>query len=293
MLTPVGTGNHSGGARAEIQSCGFLVVLGQDWRVQHVSDNIADHFADCGERMVGQPLAEFFGSAAVHSLRNQLALMRDPEGSARLYSLVFAGVPKPFDVAVHFHDGRIILEALPAAQLEAGDPAGTVRQLAQRLDNCETVTDLLQRGAHCLRALTGYDSVTLFRFDAEGRGSRIAEEARDPAPAAVRCPPPELRLLADLARSRSLLEPPAPRRLIERALLRLWGEDEPTPADPAEAASCLALPLVSAGSPWGMAVCLNRTARQPTLERIAAAELFADILAMRAELCNLRAGIRS
>ena len=278
---------------AEIQACGFLVVLGQDWRVQHVSDNIADHFADCGARMVGQPLAEFFGSAAVHSLRNQLALMRDPEGSARLYSLVFAGVPKPFDVAVHFHDGRIILEALPASHLEAGDPAGTVRQLAQRLDNCETVTDLLQRGAHCLRALTGYDSVTLFRFDAEGRGSRIAEEARGASLAAVRCPPPELRLLADLARSRSLLEPPAPRRLIERALLRLWGEDEPTPADPAEAASCLALPLVSAGSPWGMAVCLNRTARQPTLERIAAAELFADILAMRAELYDLRAGIRS
>lgn len=277
---------------AEIQACGFLVVLGQDWRVAHVSDNIADHFADCGARMVGQPLAEFFGAAAVHSLRNQLALMRDPQGSARLFSLFFAGVPKPFDVAVHFHDGRIILEALPAAH-EAGDPAGTVRQLAQRLDGCETVIDLLQRGAHCLRALTGYDSVTLFRFDAEGRGTPIAEDARDATLAAVRCPPPELRLLADSARGRSLLEPPAPRRLIERALLRLWAEDEPTPADPAEAAACLALPLVSAGIPWGMAVCLNRTARQPTLGRIAAAELFADILAMRAELCDLRAGNRS
>ena len=42
-----------------------------------------------------------------------------------------------------------------------------------------------------------------------------------------------------------------------------------------------------------MAVCLNRAARQPKLERIAAAELFADILAMRAELCDLRAGIGS
>src|SRR6187399_2966078 len=74
-------------ARAEIQPCGFLAVLGQDWRVRHVSANIADHFADCGPRMIGQPLAEFFGGSAVHSLRNQLALMRDPEGTARLFSL--------------------------------------------------------------------------------------------------------------------------------------------------------------------------------------------------------------
>lgn len=271
---------------AEIQACGFLVVLGQDWRVAHVSDNIADHFADCGPRMVGQALDEFFGGAAVHSLRNQLALLRDPDGSARLFSLYLAGVPKPFDVAVHIHDGRIILEAFPASHGEAGDPAGIVRQLALRLDGCGDVTGLLQRGAHCLRALTGFDSVTLFRFDAEGRGARIAEDARGAALAAVHCPPPELRLLADSARGHCRLEPSAPRRLIERALLRVWDDDQ----GPADAAACLTLPLVSAGSPWGIAVCLNRTARQPALGRIAAAELFADILAMRAELCELRAG---
>lgn len=270
---------------AEIQGCGFLVVLGQDWRVVHVSDNIAEHFADCGPRMVGQALDEFFGGSAVHSIRNQLALLRDPDGSARLFSLYLAGVPKPFDVAVHIHDGRIILEAFPASHGEAGDPAGTVRQLALRLDGCDNLTDLLQRGAHCLRALTGFDSVTLFRFDAEGRGARIAEDARGAALAPAHCPPPELRLLADSARGHCRLEPPAPRRLIERALLRAWDESEPGTA---EVAACLTLPLVSAGSPWGMAVCLNRTARQPALGRIAAAELFADILALRAELCQLR-----
>lgn len=290
MLTPVGTGNHSSGARAEIQPCGFLVVLGQDWRVAHVSDNIGDHFADCGARMVGQPLAEHFGAAAVHSLRNQLALMRDPQGSARLFSLFLAGVPKPFDVALHFHAGLILLEALPAARVEAGDPAGTVRQLAQRLDGCETVTDLLQRGAHCLRALTGYDSVTLFRLDAAGRGARIAEDARgEPVPAPF-CPAADLRILADAARGHTSLDPPAPPGLVERALLRPWPAGEADSAVPGEAAACLALPLVSAGTPWGVALCLNRAARQPTLERIAAAELFADLLAMRAELCALRAG---
>ena len=84
------------------------------------------------------------------------------------------------------------------------------------------------------------------------------------------------------------LEPGAPPSLIERALLRAWSEAEPCSADPREAAACLCVPLVSAGIPWGVAACLNRAARAPTLDRIAAADLFADLLAMRAELLELR-----
>jgi light-regulated signal transduction histidine kinase (bacteriophytochrome) len=282
MSTPSSHGS-SEQARAEIQSCGFLIVLGQDWRVRHVSANIADHFADCGQRMIGQPLAEFFGASAVHSLRNQLALMRDPEGYARLFSLFFASVPKPFDVAMHFKDGQIVLEALHSAHVEAGDPAGTVRQLAAQLDGCETVTDLLQLACHLLRAMLGFDSVTIFRLDADGRASRVAEDARGDAVTAVRCPPPEVRILADAARGAHALEPDAPASLLKRALLRAWVSD-----DHLGAAASICIPLVSAGIPWGVAACLNRAARQPTLDRIAAAELFGDLLAMRAELLELR-----
>ena len=275
--------------RAEIQPCGFLVVLGQDWRVRHVSANIADHFADCGPRMIGQPLAEYFGGSAVHSLRNQLALMRDPQGSARLFSLFFASVPKPFDVSMHFKDGAIVLEALPSAHVEAGDPAGMARQLAASLDACETVTDLVQRAAHLLRAVSGFDSVTIFRLDQDGNGERIAEEARGSPIAALHCPRPEVRIVADAARSGIPLEPDAPHTLLDHALLRAAGGEQPC-ASPKDAAASICIPLISAGIPWGVAVCLNRSARQPTLDRIAAAELFGDFLAMRAELCEARAG---
>jgi light-regulated signal transduction histidine kinase (bacteriophytochrome) len=265
-------------------------VLGQDWRVRHVSANIADHFADCGPRMVGQPLAEFFGGSAVHSLRNQLALMRDPQGTARLFSLFFASVPKPFDVSMHFKDGMIIMEALPSAHVEAGDPAGTVRQLASQLDACETVTDLVQRGSHLLRAVTGFDSVTIFRLDEDGHGTRIAEEGRGKPIAAGPCPPPLTRIVADATRAGTPLEPDAPPSLLEQALLRAIDGGEHHSAEPKAAAASLCVPLVSAGIPWGVAVCLNRGPRQPTLDRIAAAELFGDFLAMRAELCEARAG---
>jgi two-component system, chemotaxis family, sensor kinase Cph1 len=288
MLTIVGTGK-TGGTRAEIQPCGFMVVLDPDWRVAHVSANLADHFADCGPFMIGQPLSEFFGAAAVHSLRNQLALLRDPQGSARLFSLYFASVPKPFDVALHVQDGKIVLEALPSAHGEARDSIGMVRQLAASLDACATAADVAQRGAHLLRALVGFDSVTLFRLDAQGRPTRMAENVRGAAASAVHCPPPRTRIQGNAASNGALLEPPAPRSLVERALLRAWAEDEPGPADPHRAAASLTVPLMSADKLWGVAVCLNRGPRQPTLDRIAAAELLGDLLAMRAELCELRA----
>src|SRR5688572_25077574 len=97
MKQRVGVGDISGNVLAGVQPCGFAVVLAEDWRVTSVSANIADAFADSGPLMTGQPLADHFGAAAVHSLRNQLALMRDSSGTARLFSLVFPGVRKRFD----------------------------------------------------------------------------------------------------------------------------------------------------------------------------------------------------
>jgi light-regulated signal transduction histidine kinase (bacteriophytochrome) len=189
---------------------------------------------------------------------------------------------------MHFKDGQIVLEAFHSAHVEAGDPAGTVRQLAAQLDGCETVTELLQRACHMLRAMLGFDSVTIFRLDADGRGARIAEDSRGNMTTAVHCPPPEFRFLADAAGSAISVEPDAAAALLDRALLRAWSDAEPCADNPEDAAASICIPLVSAGMPWGVAVCLNRAARRPTLDRIAAADLIGDLLAMRAELLELR-----
>jgi hypothetical protein len=281
----MGAGNSSGKAIAEVQPCGFVVVLGEDWRVASVSASIADHFADCAPFMVGQPLAEQFGAAAVHSLRNQLALMRDAAGTARLFSLFFASVPKPFDVAMHVTAGKVVLEALPSAHLEAGDPSGTVRQLAAMLDGCASANDVLERGARLMRALTGFDAVTIFRA-----GQFAAHDARgDLGPAEI-CPPARLRLVADVAVAPSRFEPECDAELLDRALLRCLDDAELNAMRSDGANALLVVPLRSAGRDYGVAVGRNRAGRRPALDRIAAAELFADMLAMRAELCELRAG---
>lgn len=281
----MGAGNLGGSAIAEVQPCGFAVVLAEDWRVTGVSASIADHFADCGRFMVGQPLAEHFGAAAVHSLRNQLALLRDPSGTARLFSLFLASVPKPFDVAMHLAGTSILLEVLPSAHVEAGDPSGTVRQLAAQLDGCATVAELLERGARVMRALTGYDSVTIFRDSRQ-----VAHDSRGDLAPPPKCHASGLRLVADAAAGPSPMEPACEAALLDRALLRCPDAAERDSIRGDGARAMLAVPLRSAGRDFGMAVARNRNARRPALDRIAAAELFAEMLAMRAELCELRAG---
>lgn len=285
MKRSVGAGNISGNVIAGVQPCGFAVVLAEDWRVTSVSANIADVFTDCGRFMTGQPLADRFGAAAVHSLRNQLALMRDSSGTARLFSLVFAGVPKRFDVAMHLVDSKIVLEMLPSAHVEAGDPAGTVRQLAAQLDSCASPAAMLERGARLMRALTGFEAVTIFRS-----GQPVAHDARGDLPPAGHCPPMALRLVADAAGARVAMEPECEAGLLDRAVLRCPGDAEREAILRDGANAFLAVPLRSAGHDWGMAVCRDRSARRPALDRIAAVELFADMLAMQAELCEFRAG---
>ena len=279
----MGTGNSSGKAIAEVQPCGFAVVLAEDWRVTNVSASISEHFVGNAAAMVGQPLADHFGASTVHALRNQLALMRDTDGSARMFSLVFAGVPKSFDVAMHLSGGKIILEAVPSAHPEAGDPAGTVRQLASRLDGCTSADDVMQRGARLMRALTGFESVTLFR------GTQpVAHDARGNLGPLAQCPSPGLRLVANAGADHSPLDPDCDASLLDRAILRCPGDAERDPMQADGVSAMLAVPMRCAGGHWGMAVGRNRGAHRPAFERIAAAELFAEMLAMRAELCELR-----
>jgi light-regulated signal transduction histidine kinase (bacteriophytochrome) len=273
---------------AEIQSAGFVIALDQDWRIKHVSENIGDHFADFGGRMAGQPLADFFGASAVHALRNQLAILRGRGGYARLFSLFFAGVPKPFDVALHQAEGTILLEALPAAHLEVGDPVGTVRTLSAKLGRHTDLPALLADGAHQLRALTGFDRVILFRRSHDGI-KQVAEDSRVSAPPAIPSRLEEsLRIICDSAASSVTLDPPADAGLLKGCILCGCSADEREAAKGNGAAASLMVPIRSGEVLWGAALCLNRLPRRPMLDRLAAAELFAEVLAMRIEICELK-----
>jgi len=178
---------------------------------------------------------------------------------------------------------------LPAAHLEVGDPVGTVRALSAKLGRHAELPALLADGAHQLRALTGFDRVILFRRNHDGI-EQVAEDFRVSAPpAAIPSRLEEsLRIICDSAASSVTLDPPADAGLLKGCILCGCSADEREAAKGNGAAASLMVPIRSGDVLWGAALCLNRLPRRPMLDRLAAAELFAELLAMRIEICELK-----
>ena len=275
------------GPLARIQPHGFLIGLTPDWRIMRASANIGDHLTNAKASPIGRPLADILGSAAVHTLRNRMALLRNPKGSARQFALHTTGTTRPIDVVMHVVGDETIVEAQASTGQESGDPIGLVRELACRLDGQDKLDSMLQEGARQLRALTGFDSVSLYRWNVAGTADLAAHCARgdlDPGPL------PEtgrLRLIVDASASGIAVDPEPNASVLDRCLLQMPGAADCDAMG--TAASLVRLPLKAIGAEWGVAVCLNALPRQFGLERFAAAELFSDLLALRIALLEQRA----
>lgn len=267
---------------ARIQPHGFRIGLSPDWRIVSASANIGEFLSNFWPVPFGQDIALLLGDAAVHTLRNRLSLLRDPHGSARTFALQVNRATRPIDVAMHMVGSDVIIEGQYAIRQESGDPIGLVRALASRLDGKQTREALLAEGARQLRALTGFDGVTIFRWVNGGVAELAAHCARGDVAAAPTPVASTLRLIVDARLGGIAIDPnptsvPSGRSLLGTA----------TAADRdamGNAVSLVRIPLIAGGVTWGVTVCLNHTARQVGLERLASAELFGDLLALRIAL---------
>jgi len=275
-----------------IQSSGFALVLDHDWMVRRVSANI-DRFltavapADC----LGRPLADVLGGDAVHSLRNRIALMRPPSVSTRLFACHAGSGNQLFDFIVRDTPAHVLIEGRPAAPAEHGDSAEVVRALIARLNSTGAAAKLLGEAALQLRAMTGYDRVACYGFGGDDPGMLVAQSARNMGPAPERLPDwfrPATRLLIDGDPLAVSLVPEANSGATVEALFgavtsrrRSWLE-----ARGALAAMAVSLPL--GGERWGTIVCDHPSARRVTVDRQAAFELYADMLALKVEIAELR-----
>ena len=276
------------GHPALIQPHGFLLGVTPDWRVSRVSANIGDFLAIKGPSPLGQLLADVLGDEAVHTLRNCLSLLRDADGSARVFALHASGTIRPIDVHMHMVGSDIMIEAQPATGHEGGDQIGLVRALAARLDGLDRIDNLLGEGARQLRALSGFANISLYRWTDAG-AKLAAHSARGdlaPAPAPTRG---ALRQIVDAGAPGVAIEQDGHSRPLDRGLLLATGPDDR--AAMGNSPSLVRLPLDGGGTNWGVAVCLNASPRHLGLERLAAAELFSDLLALRIALLEARGRI--
>ena len=264
-----------------VQAGSWLLELSLDWIVLRASENIHHLLHESHVTLIEEPLGRFVHAQALHDLRNLFSRLSGTTGIARAYGIRLTDELALVDVAFHLSDGRVILEAVPSTGsfgASFGSVGGLVAGLAGNRGQA-----LLDNGARRMRALTGYDRVTL------SCGGRRAESSRGLFDAGT--VPDDLPMIVSDAEEHDV--PLFPRDSDETscgdALMRGF---DPAARDALEAAggrACLRVPFVAEGY-TGEFRCDSRTARNPCFELHAAAELFAQLFAMQLKIDQLGNG---
>jgi light-regulated signal transduction histidine kinase (bacteriophytochrome) len=271
------TAEARGDVGVRIQPSGYLLELSLDWIVLRASENIHHLLRQSHVTLIDEPLGKFVQSQALHDLRNLFSRLSGTTGIGRAYAIRLTDEHELVDVAFQQSDGRVLLEAVPSTG-NFGECFGTVGGLIAGLSNARGQA-LLDGGARHMRALTGYDRVTLVCGDARAESSRGAFAA--PASMADNLP----AIVCDVdGLGVSLFPRQSGDTSAGDALLRSEGAQMLK----AEGVSASLRAPFSADGISGEFRCDCRTPRPPSFELHAAAELFAQIFGMRLEIDRLK-----
>jgi len=265
-----------------IQAGAYLLELSLDWIVLRASENIHKLLGESHVTVVDEPLGRFVHAQALHDLRNLFSRLSATTGIARAYGIRLTDDPDLVDVSFQLSEGRVLLEAVPSPGI-FGECFGGVSGLIAGLAGVHGQA-LLDNGARRMRALTGYDRITLACGDGRAESSRGAfsqpASFGDAFPAMIcdtEATPVSIfpRDDRDSSAADALLRSCDP-QLVEK--LRKDG-----------IRACLRVPFSGDGTD-GEFRCESRRPRAPSFEMHAAAELFAQLFAMRLEIDRLKSG---
>ena len=265
---------------ASIQSGSYLLELSLDWIVLRASENIHHLLGESHVTLVDEPLGRFVHAQALHDLRNLFSRLSATTGIGRAYAVRLTDEPDLADIAFQLAGGRVLLQAAPSAG-SFGEHFGSVGGLVGGLSDNRGQA-LLDGGARRMRALTGYDRVTAICGDQRAESSRGSFVA--PTDMAADLP----AIIADTERATVHLFPrDAGDSSAEAALM---ASPDPAALDALRKSgvrSTIRIPFDCDGLD-GEFRCDNRTPRDPNFELHAAAELFAQLFAMRLRIDGLR-----
>ena len=265
-----------------IQPGGYLLELSLDWLVLRASQNVHELLDRSHVTLVGEPLGESVHAQALHDLRNLFSRLSGTTGIARAYRVRLTDETDVHDIAFQVSDGRVILEAVPSPGTSFGEAFGTVGGLIAGLANSHGQA-LLDGGARRMRALTGYDRVTLVWKDKRAESSRGSFAA--PCNFSLDCP----AIFTDSANEAVAIFPRRPAETsVHAALMRSPDREALDQLRGQGIHASLRVKFESDGEA-GEFRCDCRTPREPNLEVHAAAELFAQFFALRLDVDGLKA----
>lgn len=284
-----------------IQPFGFLVAMSPDWLISRISENIEIFTGLAPADLLGRPLNSLVSEEAEHRLRNLATHLRGADAIERAFNVALLTEGTLFDVAIHWSGDSLIVEAEPAAA-GTDDAAMLVQSMVARLDHAGVMNEFLREGARQIRALTGFDRVMVYRFDALGSGEVVAETVKSglasymglnypasdiPAQARALYLRNVFRVIADvnaaavpitpvldmrgepLDQSMSVLRAVSP---IHLEYLRNMGVQ-----------ASLSISIIVEGKLWGLFACHHDAPRLPSFAMRSAAELFGRMFAMMLE----------
>jgi len=270
-----------------IQSCGYYLELSPDWIVERASENVHHLVGESHVTLIDEPLGKFIHAQPLHDMRNLFSRLSGSTGVARVYRVRLTNDPDLFDIAFQQSDDRVLLEAVPSPADGLGECLSAVGGLAAGMSR-DSGSALLDSAARRLRALTAFDRVTLLIGGAKATSSRTGVPFRVDANASLSDDLPEL--VSDGAGAETPIFPREDKNSeIAKALLRAPTADQVAELNERGFASTMRVPVKIDGEKIGEFRLAHTKARLPSLELHAAAELFAQMFAMRLELDRVRA----
>jgi light-regulated signal transduction histidine kinase (bacteriophytochrome) len=262
-----------------IQPGSYMLELSLDWIVLRASENIHHLLRESHVTLIDEPLGRFVHSQALHDLRNLFSKLSGTTGIGRAYAVRLTDDHDLVDIAFQLSGGRVLLEAVPSPGC-FGECFGRVGGLVAGMANSRGQA-LLDGGARRMRALTGYDRVTLTI------GERTAESSRGAF--AVPADPADLpSIIADTqARSIALFPRDWDETSADAALMRAPDDEDRRKLEQRGIRAMLRIPFVADGTNCEFC-CESRSPRETNFELHAAAELFAQLFAMRLEIDQLK-----
>ena len=269
-------------AEVGIQSGAWLVELSLDWIVLRASENVHHLVGQSHVTLIDEPFGRFVHAQALHDLRNLFSRLSGSTGIARAYGVRLTDDPDLVDIAFHLGNGKVLLEAVPSTGA-FGEAFGTVGGLVDGLANSRGQA-LIDGGARRMRALTGYDRVTFSIGDRGAESSRSnflgpAEDSTDFPALIADAQAPAVAIFPrdgeDAAAAIALMRQPSEAVLGQLATSGIR--------------ATLCVPF-GVGGVEGQFRCDCRTVRAPSFEVHAAAELFAQMFALRLEMDALNNG---
>ena len=255
-----------------IQPGSYFLELSLDWIVLRASENIHHLLRESHVTLIDEPLGKFVHAQALHDLRNLFSKLSGTTGIGRAYAVRLTDENDLVDIAFQLADGRVLLEIVPSEGC-FGECFGSVGGLIAGLANSRGQA-LLDGGARRMRALTGYDRVTLSCGDRRAISSRGSfAAASDPTDLPI--------IIADVASEGVAVFPrETDETSIDAALLRAPTMQQREGLTAQGIKAILRVPFKADGLSCEFC-CENRSPRQPSFELHAAAELFAQMFAMR------------